>query len=41
MRQASASYLADVKSQGFPTMANCSTMPHEVLAKFQAEVLGK
>ena len=41
MRQASASYLADVQAKGFPTSANCSAMPQEVLAKFQAEVLGK
>lgn len=41
MRQASASYLADVKAKDFPTMANCSTMPQDVLAKFQAEILVK
>jgi 3-methyl-2-oxobutanoate hydroxymethyltransferase len=41
MRRASASYLGDVRAKNFPTLANCSAMPQEVLAKFQAEILAK
>ncbi len=36
MRQASAKYLADVRAKSFPTRENCSAMPPEVLAQFQA-----
>jgi 3-methyl-2-oxobutanoate hydroxymethyltransferase len=39
MRAASESYIADMKAGAFPTMANCSAMPTEVLAKLNAEFL--
>jgi 3-methyl-2-oxobutanoate hydroxymethyltransferase len=41
MRVAAAGYLHDVKTLDFPTMANCSSMPAEVLAQFEAEILEK
>jgi 3-methyl-2-oxobutanoate hydroxymethyltransferase len=41
MRQASAAYLADVRAQTFPTKANCSAMPPDVLAQFQPDVTGQ
>jgi 3-methyl-2-oxobutanoate hydroxymethyltransferase len=40
MRDATAAYFADVHAGTFPTTANCSAMPPEVLARFRAEVLG-
>jgi 3-methyl-2-oxobutanoate hydroxymethyltransferase len=40
MRQSTRSYMADVRAAEFPTKANCSAMPPEVLTRFKAEVLG-
>jgi 3-methyl-2-oxobutanoate hydroxymethyltransferase len=39
MRDSAASYLQDVRAGAFPTMANCSAMPAEALAQFEAEIL--
>jgi 3-methyl-2-oxobutanoate hydroxymethyltransferase len=39
MREASAAYLLDVRARDFPTMANCSAMPAEAFAQFEAEIL--
>jgi len=41
MREAGKAYIADVKSRDFPTAANTSAMPAEVLARLQAEVFGE
>jgi 3-methyl-2-oxobutanoate hydroxymethyltransferase len=37
MRLASESYLKDVRAESFPTLANCASMPAEVLAQFTAK----
>ncbi len=39
MRESAATYLSDVRAGLFPTLASGSTMPAEVLARFEAEIL--
>jgi 3-methyl-2-oxobutanoate hydroxymethyltransferase len=39
MREAASAYLNEVRAGLFPTLANGSTMPAEVLAQFEAEIL--
>jgi 3-methyl-2-oxobutanoate hydroxymethyltransferase len=41
MRNAAGAYLLDVRAREFPTMANCSSMPAESFAQFEAEFLEK
>jgi 3-methyl-2-oxobutanoate hydroxymethyltransferase len=41
MREAASAYLAEVRGGIFPTLGNCSSMPAEVLAHFEAEILEK
>jgi 3-methyl-2-oxobutanoate hydroxymethyltransferase len=39
MREAASAYIGDVRARTFPTLANGSTMPADVLAQFEAEIL--
>lgn len=41
MRDVTAAYAREVKAGEFPTMANCSAMPPDVLKLFEAEILKK
>ncbi|MCI4677861.1 3-methyl-2-oxobutanoate hydroxymethyltransferase [Rhodoblastus acidophilus] len=41
MRKSASVYLQDVRASHFPTLANCSTMPAEAFAQFEAEILEK
>jgi 3-methyl-2-oxobutanoate hydroxymethyltransferase len=39
MKEAASAYIADVKSAIFPTLANCASMPPDVLARFRDKAL--
>ena len=39
MREAASAYLGEVREGLFPTLANGSAMPADVLARFEAEIL--
>jgi len=41
MREAAAHYAQDVRCGAFPTLANCASMPADVLAQFETEILEK
>jgi 3-methyl-2-oxobutanoate hydroxymethyltransferase len=41
MRQATAAYKSDVRESAFPTQANCSAMPPDVLAQFTEQVASR
>ena len=41
MREAAAHYAQDVRGGAFPTLANCASMPADVLAQFETEILEK